>query len=55
MDVSTPPSLDLACPQAREQLENNGLMIWEGGVDKKYGHESILNNNIATSILAYNF
>ena len=35
MDVSTPPSLDLACPQAKAELENNGHMIWEGEVDKK--------------------
>ena len=35
MDVSTPPSLDLACPQAKAKIDR--------GVDKiKYGHEGIM-------------
>ena len=54
MDVSTPPSLDLACPQAEVELENNDHMIWERGVKKiGYKHESIMNISIETSILSY--
>ena len=43
MDVSTPPSLDLACPQA-EADNNKYVHIFRGrGVDKiKYGHEGIM-------------
>jgi hypothetical protein len=35
MDVSTPPSLDLACPQANTELSkhDNGFMEWS--VDKQ--------------------
>ena len=43
MDVSTPPSLDLACPQAKTKIDNHDHMFRERGVDKtKYGHESIM-------------
>ena len=35
MDVSTPPSLDLACPQAKTEIEKHVRMLWEKGVDKK--------------------
>ena len=43
MDVSTPPSLDLACPQA-EADNNKYVDIFRGrGVDKiKYEHEGIM-------------
>ena len=42
MDVSTPPSLDLACPQA-EAVEKYVHMFRDRGVDKiKYGHEGIM-------------
>jgi hypothetical protein len=43
MDVSTPPSLDLACPQAKTEIANHDHIFRERGVDKiKYGHESIM-------------
>ena len=43
MDVSTPPSLDLACPQAKAEIENHVHMFRDRGVDKiKYGHGSIM-------------
>ena len=43
MDVSTPPSLDLACPQAEADIEKYVHMFGERGVDKiKYGHEGIM-------------
>ena len=48
MDVSTPPSLDLACPQAKAEINNHDYMFIERSVDKtKYGHESIMINTIA--------
>ena len=36
MDVSTPPSLDLACPQAKTEIEKHVHMLRERerGVDK---------------------
>ena len=34
MDVSTPPSLDLACPQAKAEIEKYVHMFRDGGVDK---------------------
>ena len=49
MDVSTPPSLDLACPQAKTKIDNHDNMFRERGVDKtKYGQESIMINTITT-------
>ena len=43
MDVSTPPSLDLACPQANADVEKYVHMFRDRGVDKiKYGHEGIM-------------
>ena len=43
MDVSTPPSLDLACPQPETDIEKYVHMFWDRGVDKiKYGHEGIM-------------
>ena len=43
MDVSTPPSLDLACPQAEADNEKYVQMFRDRGVDKiKYGHEGIM-------------
>ena len=43
MDVSTPPSLDLACPQAEAYIEKYVHMFRDRGVDKiKYGHEGIM-------------
>ena len=34
MDVSTPPSLDLTCPQAKAEIEKYVHMFRDGGVDK---------------------
>ena len=43
MDVSTPPSLDLACPQAKVDNDKYVHMFRGRGVDKiKYGHEGIM-------------
>ena len=43
MEVSTPPSLDLACPQAKAKIEKYVHMFTGRGVDKiKYGHEGIM-------------
>ena len=43
MDVSTPPSLDLACPQAEADNKKYVHMFRDRGVDKiKYGHEGIM-------------
>ena len=43
MDVSTPPSLDLACPQAKAEIKKYVHMFRDRGVDKiKYKHEGIM-------------
>ena len=43
MDVSTPPSLDLTCPQAEADIEIYVHMFRDSGVNKiKYGHEGIM-------------
>ena len=43
MDISTPPSLDLACPQAETDIEKYVHMFRDKGVDKiKDGHEGIM-------------
>ena len=43
MDVSTPPSLDLACPQANTEIKKYVHMFGDRGVDKiKYVHEGIM-------------
>ena len=43
MDVSTPSSLDLACPQAKTGIKKHVHMLRERGVHKtKYGHSSIM-------------
>ena len=43
MDVSTLPSLNLACPQAKAEIEKYVHMFRDRGVDKiKYGHEAIM-------------
>ena len=52
MDVSTPPSLDLACPQAKAEIEKYVHMFRDRGVDKiKYGHEVVM---IIFRIATYN-
>ena len=43
MDISTPPSLHIACPQAKAEIEKYVHMFRDRGVDKiKYGHEGIM-------------
>ena len=43
MDVSTPPSLDLACPQEEADNDKYVHMLRGRGVDKiKYGHEGTM-------------
>ena len=43
MDVSTPPSLDLAYPQAEAEIEKYVHMFRDRCIDKiKYGHEGIM-------------
>ena len=43
MDVSTPPSLHLACPQAKAEIDNHDHMFRDRGVDKiKYRHEGMM-------------
>ena len=43
MDVSTSPSLDLACPQVEADIEKYVHMFRDRGVDKiKYGHDDIM-------------
>jgi len=43
MDVSTSPSLDLACPQAKTKIKKYAHMFRDRGVDKiKYGYEGIM-------------
>ena len=43
MDVSTPPSLDLTCPQVDADIEKYVHIFRDRGVDEiKYGHEGIM-------------
>ena len=43
MDVSTPPSLNLACPQPKAEIEKYVHMFRDRGADKiKYVHEGIM-------------
>ena len=43
MDISTPPSLDVACPQEEADNDKYVHMFRVRGVDKiKYGHEGIM-------------
>ena len=52
MDVSTPPSLDLACPQAEADNDKYVHMFRGRGVDKiKYGYEGIMINLITTTYM----
>ena len=57
MDISTPPSLHIACPQAKAEIEKYVHMFRDRGVDKiKYGHEGIMIIlRTTTYILSYNF
>ena len=55
MDVSTPPSLDLACPQAEAEIEKYVHMFRDRGVDKKKGHhDHSYNNNIYDFLFSSN-
>ena len=49
MDVSTPPSLDLACPQAEAEIKKYVRMFRDRGVDKNeiraWGHHDHSNNS----------
>ena len=46
MDVSAPPSLDLACPQAKTEIGKYVHMLRETerevSIKTKYGHRSIM-------------
>ena len=43
MDVSTLQSLDLACPQAKADIDKYVHMFRNRGVNKiKYGHEGVM-------------
>ena len=42
MDVSTPPSLDLTCPQAKADIEKYVHMFRDRGVEQKFEHEGII-------------
>ena len=43
MEISTTPSLDLACSQAEADIEKYVHMFRDRGVEKiKYGHEGIM-------------
>ena len=54
MDVSTPPSLDLACPQAEADIEKYVHMFRDRGVDKiKYGHEGTMIILITTTYIDF--
>ena len=61
MDVSSPPSLDLAFPQVKAKINNHDHMFRYRGVDKtKYGHEGIMIILITATyiyiyILSYDF
>ena len=52
--------LDLACPQAKTEIEKHVHMLREIGVDKKYRHRSIMyiiitTTNFIIELLTYNF
>ena len=52
MDVSTPPSLDLACPQAKADSDKYVHVFRGRGVDPiKYEHEGIMIILITTTYI----
>ena len=53
MDVSTPPSLDLACPQAEADIEMYVHMFGDRGVDKNNGHEGIMIILVTTTYIDF--
>ena len=55
MDIS-PPSLDLACPQAKAEIKKYVHMFRDRVVDKiKYEHQGIMIIFGTTHIMPYNF
>ena len=43
MDVSTPPSLVLACPQGKTEIDKSAHIFRDrGSIKIKYGHEGIM-------------
>ena len=61
MDVSTPPSLDSACPQAKAELGKQDKRFIEWSVDnEEYEHEAshYLNKHLCiinSNLFSYNF
>ena len=56
MDVSTPPSLDLACPQAKADNDKYVHMFRGRGVDKiKYIHEGIMITLVIATYIVIKF
>ena len=54
MDVSTPPSLDLACPQAEAEIKKYVHMLeMEVSIKIKYGHEGIMIILITTTYIDF--
>ena len=54
MDISTPPSLDLACPQAEADNRKYVHMFRDRGVDKiEYIHEGITIILITTTYICF--
>ena len=54
MDVSTPPSLDLACPKAKTEIENMSTCLEiEVSIKIKYGHEGIMIILITTTYIDF--
>ena len=52
MDVSTPPSLDLACPQAEADIKKYVHMFRDRGVYKiKFGRDGIMIILITTTYI----
>ena len=51
MDISTPPSLYLTCPQAKTKIEKHVHMLREREVSikTKYGHSTIMLISITTT------
>ena len=54
MDVSTPLSLDLACPQVKAELNKYVHMFRERGVDKTRYDNACIMIEIRTAIPTYN-
>ena len=46
MDVSTPPSLDLPCPQAKSEIEKHVHLLRERGVDKNKNTDIVASSDL---------